>query len=110
MEKNDVFEFTAPNGAEVTAVVLEAKNFFTSYDDFAGINYICYAQNRIFHYREELKFVEVEGAKGYPEIQEMLVGHQGDIIVDYAILPDYDKMLEDYNDLQVAQTETACGM
>ena len=34
----------------------------------------------------------------------------GKVIVDYAILPDYDSMLERYSDIQVAQAETAMGM
>jgi hypothetical protein len=37
-------------------------------------------------------------------------GEYGEVIVDYAILPEYDEMLERYNDLEVAQTENINGM
>lgn len=94
MEKNDIFEFTAPNGAEVTAVVvLECP----SYEDFEGRwnQYIIYAQNRLvfYNYNEDTHERRIGG-----------------ILVDYAILPDYDKLLERYNDIEVARAETAMGM
>ena len=107
MEKNDVFEFTAPNGAEVTAVVVKVvEAIIPSKMDPCwperAIMYICYAQNRLFTMTAKIEGKVFIKSIGTPEY--------GEVLVDYCILPDYDKMLEDYNDLQVAQTETACGM
>jgi hypothetical protein len=34
----------------------------------------------------------------------------GEVIVDYAVLPDYDELLARYNDIEVAQAETQSGM
>ena len=68
MNKNDVFTFTAPNGEEVTGIVIMEWPVDTP---------LIYAQNRIaFFNREE--------------------NHIGGVVVDYAILPDYDSMLENY--------------
>jgi hypothetical protein len=33
-----------------------------------------------------------------------------EVIVDYAILPDYDELLARYNDIEVAQAENINGM
>lgn len=74
MKKNDVFTFTDPNGVERTGVVIAILR-----DDRDDKWYLCYAQNRLFDYRK------IEGL--LPIINN---------IVDYAILPDYDSMLEEY--------------
>ena len=82
MKKNEIFTFTAPNGVEVTAVALYAVTLFDG-STFIGNKWICYAQNRLFtmmDYKEGIKKYEE------PEYDE--------VIVDYAILPDYDDMLE----------------
>lgn len=68
MKKNDVFTFTAPNGVEVTAVVIIEWPVDTP---------IIYAQNRIAFFN-------------------CAENHIGGVLVDYAILPDYDRMLENY--------------
>ena len=76
MKKNDIFTFTASNGAEVTAVVIDKVPCT------GGVmtdTLYCYSQNRIFTY------IETGGLHKY-----------GEVIVDCAILPDYDRMLEDY--------------
>ena len=96
MKKNDVFTFTAPNGVEVTGICL--------YPISKGIMatlYLCYAQNRLFTMLEESIMTD-KGIK--------TTIHYHKVIVDYAILPDYDAMLDRYNDLEVAQAETASGM
>lgn len=74
MKKNEIFTFTAPNGVEVTGVVIDIVPCTK------GVNsctYYCYAQNRIFTY-----------------INIGMMHKYGEVIVDYAILPEYDKMLE----------------
>ena len=113
MKKNDVFTFTAPNGVEVTAVALYQ---FKTVDIYPGYSngWICYAQNRIITIWENFKYIEVplnppiNGATWKQEEERSL--ELGKVIVDYAILPDYDEMLTRYNDLEVAQAETANGM
>ena len=85
MKKNDVFTFTAPNGVEVTGVVLESI-----FQGCVKSTLICYAQNRIFTYIEETY-------RKNEEIDEWLKDYfYGEVLVDYAILPEYDKILEDY--------------
>lgn len=83
MKKNEVFTFTAPNGVEVTAVALYAVTLFDD-NAFIGNKWICYAQNRLFTMMDHK-----EGIKKYEEPE------YGEIIADYAILPDYDNMLEE---------------
>ena len=98
MKIGDIFTFTAPNGVEVTAIALYAVTLFND-STFIGNKWICYAQNRLFtmmDYKEGIKKYE------NPEY--------GEVIVDYAVLPDYDSMLERYNDIEVAQTEATLGM
>lgn len=100
MKKNDVFTITF-NGDEVVAVVLYVLKYTPGYLDNT---YVCYGHNKIFLYVEEhdvgwhTKWIDVVSYG----VQE--------ILVDYAILPDYDAMLERYNDIEVAQAETANGM
>lgn len=93
MKKNNVFTFTAPNGVEVTGVALYAVTLFDG-NDYIGNKWFCYGQNRLFTIREF-----ANGDYSYE-----------DIIVDYAVLPDYDEMLARYNDIEVAQAETQSGM
>ena len=72
MKKNDIFTFTAPNGVEVTAVVVSINR-----DDRDDKWYLCYAQNRLFDYR-------ILSGTDHPLI---------DILVDYAVIPEYDDLL-----------------
>ena len=97
MNKNDIFEFTAPNGVEVTAVALwEVSTMEEEYVDEGvwGIatTWLCYAQNRLFTLIETCHQYEV----GYEEIATSISKEYGENIVNYAILPDYDSLLEDY--------------
>ena len=89
MKKNDIFTFTAPNGVEVTAIVVYvgiSDYMFT----FRTTELICYSQNRLFTYmmKECRNFDE--------EKYDDPIYYYGKVIVDYAILPDYDAMLEAY--------------
>lgn len=88
MEKNQIFEFTAPNGALVTGIVV-----YVIYDwDFDGYlighNYIVYAQNRLVFYRENV---------------EKTIWELGEVLVDYCVIPELDTLLEaHYHQLDVA--------
>ena len=77
MKKNEIFTFTAPNGVEVTAVVVH-----TIFQGNAKQLDICYAQNRLFTLVEW----EIAKDKGF--------NYNGETIVDYCVLPEYDAMLE----------------
>ena len=98
MKKNDIFTFKAPNGAEVTAVALYAVTLFDG-GKYIGNKWICYAQNRLFAMMDYKG-----GIKNYEDPE-----YEG-IIVDYCIIPKYDKMIERYNDIEVSRTETVNGM
>ena len=101
MKKNDIFTFTAPNGVEVTAVVVAEVAHDVDYK-WATDRFVCYAQNRLFTYEEShciWDFMMEEPKSKY-----------GEVIADYAILPDYDELLARYNDLEVAQAENINGM
>ena len=76
MKKNDIFTFTASNGVEVKAVVVSINR-----DDRDDKWYLCYAQNRLFDYR-------ILSGTDHPLI---------DILVDYAVLPEYDELLTSKN-------------
>ena len=100
MKKNDIFAFTAPNGVEVTGVCLDLMRS-TYESEVWYVTYLCYAQNRLFTIKEE-RFIApvVVGIDKFGddifEEQECVTQNYGEIIADYAILPDYDAMLEDY--------------
>ena len=85
MKKNDVFTFTAPNGVEVAAVVIA----IISNSKYQTIT-LCYAQNRLFTYYEHIAY---DAETGDAESDYSY----GEVVVDYAILPDYDEMLARYN-------------
>lgn len=92
MKKSEIFTFTAPNGVEVTAVVINKlrTDYRESTDTIVRV-WLCYAQNRLFTYFEEI------GRKNActPEEEEFVIkAWYGTVIVDYCILPDYDDMLE----------------
>ena len=90
MNKNDVFTFKAPNGVEMQAVVL---HFFETTDDKWNTtkSYICYAQNRLFSYIEK-------GHSGWDTDWKYKIDKSfyGKVFVNYAILPEYDKLLENH--------------
>lgn len=82
MKKNDIFTLTTPNGVEVTGVCINEVGFAVHLST-ATTTYLCYAQNRLFTWL----------------IKEHTLNHSiheeyGKILVDYAILPDYDALLK----------------
>lgn len=101
MKRGDIFTFTAPNGVEVTAIVIgklvQTNGCFTD-------TLICYGQNRLFTY------IQHEHAGWDTKWESVMEYKYGEVLVDFAILPDYDAMLDRYNDIEVAQAETASGM
>ena len=98
MKKNEIFTFTASNGVEVTAVVID-KVGYDVHIRTATTTYLCYTQNRLFTYMEKRDIYTDEVAKEY-----------GKVLVDYAILPDYDVMLEAYSDHLVTMAEEQSNM
>ena len=101
MKKNDIFTFTAHNGVEVQAVVIGIlKQTNGSFTD----TLICYSQNKIF------TFIQHDCAGWDTKWKSVLQYKYSEVLVDYAILPDYDELLARYNDIEVAQTETNLGM
>ena len=99
MTKNDIFTFTAPNGVEVEGIVV-GKVGFEVYLRTATTNWLCYAQNRLFLCLEKRDI--------YTE--KIVIEYCTEIVANYAILPDYDDLLERHNNLEVAHAETASGM
>lgn len=96
MEKNDVFKFTAPNGVEVTAIVVHSSwhDWMNGYGQYI---HLCYAQNRLFTFEE---FIEPEETKEVlePWFHYVKSGKKsryfyGEVIVDYCIMPELDTLL-----------------
>ena len=101
MKKNDVFTFTAPNGVEVQAVVLNKITHFAETTENYSATYLCYSQNRLFTWIHSERTLPVcidqdEYGDDRFEYQDITEDMYGETIVDYAILPDYDAMLENY--------------
>lgn len=87
MKKHDVFTFTAPNGVKVTSVIVEELDSDYSEDrNSVTKEWLCYSQNRLFIYYEQFGL-------GNGKLIESWFGK---VLADYAVLPDYDKMLENY--------------
>lgn len=93
MKKNDVFTFTAPNGVEVTGVVLHRDNI-----EIRNI-YLCYAQNRLFIGYTDNQWVDVNGHKERIETPFKVK----EVIVDYAVLPDYDELMRLHSSMEYPQ-------
>ena len=100
MKKNDVFNYTTSNGDVVKAVVVAIigghEDTWSTYT-----HYLCYAQRKLFKYVERYTMEETG-------IEASFAGTSD--LVDYAVLPEYDAMLERYYDLEVAQAKTQSGM
>lgn len=98
MKKNDVFTFTALNGEEVAGIVVDILATWYEHGGLKEIVYLCYSQNRLFTWKEEF-FGSARNKSLY-----------GRAVAENVTLPDYDELLARYNDIEVAQTETANGM
>jgi len=104
MKKGTIFQVTAPNGVEITAVVLNTTSSFdeSSYNDRVHYRHICYAQNRIFEYFVSYERVSV--AVGRNEYGDDIMDDQtviidssfGETLVDYCVIPAADEALEKY--------------
>ena len=81
MKKNDIFTFTAPNGVEVTAVVVDVVYNELNFLGHRSIITLCYAQNRLFTWREEFFCGECKASEF------------GKVVIDYCSLPEYDELL-----------------
>lgn len=107
MQKNEVFTFTAPNGVEVTGVVLCVDSNFHQEGAY-WVNYLCYAQNRLFYMGQKAvgkPIIESACVVGYtPEFVGKL--EMEEIVVDYAVLPEYDALLEEAQLLNKHENET----
>ena len=87
MKKNQIFTFTAPNGAEVTAVCL--KNMGTIGN---MTQYLCYGQNRLFTMNEFCsEWIEETG-----EVCKDARIDYGEVIVEHVTIPDYDIVIEEH--------------
>lgn len=110
MNEKDVFTFTAPNGVEVKAVVLKVITTSecerTESSETWTTIYLCYAQNRIFLHNvwKNVEHVINDDCPddAYEDYHYALrhyshdvetTGYDQEIVVDFAILPDYDELL-----------------
>ena len=99
MKKNEIFTFTAPNGVEVTAIVIGLVAVEVTPRLIIDI-WLCYAQNKLFTFEESKD-----------RWNNNTITHKYNrVLVNYAILPDYDSMLEAYSDYQVTLAEEQSGM
>ena len=90
MKKNEIFTFTASNGTEVTGVVVDCVYEDESPWEFTRI-LLCYSQNRLFLYQEGW-FDSSDEYHVYPlESTDKFLR----TVVDYAVIPEYDEMLEE---------------
>ena len=102
MEKGTIFQFTAPNGAEVTAVVLNVTTRIDDCSDRLFCHHICYGQNRVFDYF--ITYNQVPVAVDRDEFGDDIIENQtviedsafGEVLVDYCIIPGADDALEKY--------------
>ena len=96
MTKNDIFTFTAPNGVKVTGIVLDIISVSWKYAHTDTLKYLCYAQNRLFTGSNEVTDITNDALAESRKYKESAF-KQDEIIVDYAVLPEQDKMLASYN-------------
>ena len=89
MEKNDVFEFTAPNGIEACGVTIAKVSWRPSpewdYESSYGITtWLCYSQRRLFTIIEDFYCLSDGERRDY---------HFGETLVDYCVIPELDTLL-----------------
>lgn len=82
MEKGEIFTFMAPNGVKVTAVVVDVVYNALNWVGHKSIITLCYAQNRLFTWKEEFFCRECKASE------------YGKVVVDYCSLPEYDALLK----------------
>jgi hypothetical protein len=100
MKKNEIFTFTAPNGFEVIGVVVNLLNSSIeegSCDYYELRTWLCYAK---IPYADCAKtqlftYMEAYGSKWPDEPEETLWAKFDKVLVDLAVLPEYDDMLEE---------------
>lgn len=129
MKKNEIFTFTAPNGVEVTAVVIDCLGTcnFEEVEDSKHWDekYLCYAQNRLFYHTKWTQIDKVIDDDFVPSCDEenywyyairnhshevKTTSSSQEILVNYCILPDYDAVLEAYSDHMITLAEEQSGM
>ena len=80
------------NGVKVTSLVLYS---------IGNCQYLCYAQNRIFVIQDDSSLI-----LGYDEDGPIYGGlHLIEVLVDYAVIPEYDKYLESLSQLELNRYE-----
>lgn len=93
MEKNDIFTFTAPNGAEVTAVVINKYDsaYFVQEESKwkASKMILAYAQNRLILLEDNRIWLN---GKYFGNLV------QARILVDYCVIPELDELLEKHEE------------
>lgn len=92
MKKNEIFTFLAPNGVEVTGIVVELISYEPArYNPQIRIaTYLAYSQNRLFRCWTENRFNEKD------EADFIVYNPENWIVSNYCIIPEYDELLEDY--------------
>lgn len=89
MQVGSIFKFTPPGKLELTGVcVARVASYSRNARDFH--TYLCYSQNRLFTMIAEITYFATEN--GMVEGEKFTYG---EIVVDYAVLPDFDIYLED---------------
>ena len=85
MKKNDIFTFTAPNNfEEETGIVVSILS-----KDKSKTTFLCYGQHKLFTYYElQEDFNEIGQLERY--------FFYGETLVNNAILPDYDAIINQY--------------
>lgn len=98
MKKGDVFEFIAPNGSNVKAVVLDIISSSEIPPVGWSMEYLCYGQNRLFTVTNEV----YDGPSADEEISEddWFTGFGGEtgitfghVVYDYVVIPHIDEKL-----------------
>ena len=87
MKKNDVFTFTAPNGADVIGIVIYRRKL-QNFVNYVQYEYVAYAQNRLFTCTQMERVMDRESYNACP----IEYGH---ILVDYCDIPEFDDILNE---------------
>lgn len=89
MEKNDIFTFTAPNGVEVTAVMINRYDnaYYVQEENKVKADKIilAYAQNRLVLLKDDRVWLNGKYFGNLVQVR---------ILVDYCIIPELDELLE----------------
>ena len=84
LKPHEVFTFVTYNNVKLDAVCIHSVNhIYIDKLHLVDYTYLCYSQNRLFYIHQQQDLA----------VKEFVIKDFNQIVVDYCIIPEYDRML-----------------